>query len=395
MVSFNPPIGQENSFADKFDSIFTLGNATIDEDRKAGASRPAGPLSKCYITGKCEKCGFCDQNGQYSYVEVNQNIVRFSPRNPYEPHQIPDFGADIDKDYKLRHLRGWKRGNITRFTNTSRNRLLRRLGQLPCDLFEYCTVLSVTLTYPSEFPTARASKVDLDNFYRSIYESHPRAFSIWKLEPQMRGAPHYHMIMAFSDVLDMWDKEEVRGFIYNLQIEIANIWYRVCGSNDPLHLKFHLGEIGDNRIIERIKSYKQLTAYLSKYVGKPFESQEYWKNSGRYWGVRGEDNIKGLYWKETIRISRSMYYKALRAYKRYVKHKLEESGKHTRDKIKRITKMFNGKYSPDRLADRQITMYKTWTYDYYDKRAPGGSLIRLLLDYYGALEVTHSRTLIS
>ncbi len=60
----------------------------------------------------------------------------------------------------------------------------------------------VTLTYHSEWPAAaRGWKRDLDAFERRLRRAWgPRGwrFATWRLERQRRGAPHYHLIVAFD-----------------------------------------------------------------------------------------------------------------------------------------------------------------------------------------------------
>jgi len=51
--------------------------------------------------------------------------------------------------------------------------------------------------------------------------AHPEAAAIWKLEPQQRGAPHYHLLLF--------------GIEFIPHQVIARWWYEVVGSGDKRH----------------------------------------------------------------------------------------------------------------------------------------------------------------
>ena len=129
-----------------------------------------------------------------------------------------------------------------------------------------------TLTYPGEWPSdPKRWKRDLDAFGKRLRRRHPEASVIWKLEPQKRGAPHFHLLIFNVPRLDKtW---------------LSAAWYAVVASNDVRHLRA-------GTRIESIRSWRGVMSYASKYTAKVIdELPEGWEAVGRMWGVIGRDNL--------------------------------------------------------------------------------------------------------
>ena len=171
---------------------------------------------------------------------------------------------------------------ITKFSARSRKNLLKKLFSLS----KYPS-LFITLTYPYFFPADSSEwKRHLDNFRHRLLEKFPNTWFFWKLEPQKRGAPHYHLIGDLG--------EEVN--IFALRRMVAWMWFDVCGTNDPKHLRAGTG-------VDIIRDSKRKTqAYVCKYIGK-VDHTEYagWEHPGRFWGIIGRENLP-----ESIAISITM-----------------------------------------------------------------------------------------
>jgi len=173
---------------------------------------------------------------------------------------------------KVTEARG-VRSSIKGFSTASRRRLLykiagiRRDAELPC---------FVTLTYPNEFPTIERAKRDLKIFIQRLKYKFSCS-GIWKLEPQERGAPHYHCLI--------WgvDEGELLDFV-------AYTWYEIAGNGDRNHLKFHLGLLPNSKpCVSKVRSWRGVWAYASKYLGKTFEVAGWeGKWTGRFWGSWGD-----------------------------------------------------------------------------------------------------------
>lgn len=165
------------------------------------------------------------------------------------------------------------RGKIKKFTDGSRRRLLRVVNSIDRSKFDPKRVIMVTLTYPKSYPSARASKKHLDTFLKRLERAYGRMAIIWKLEPQKRGAPHYHLLLF----LTMPYCEE------SLIPWVSNSWYEVVDSGDEKHLRA-------GTRVEQIRDWGGVASYAAKYLGKSCTS-EGWDFPGRFWGKRYDDML--------------------------------------------------------------------------------------------------------
>lgn len=164
---------------------------------------------------------------------------------------------------------GGLRGKITVFSRSSRRRLLFMLGSINR---KDCTVLPlfVTLTYPSSWPDdPKEWKRHLDVFIKRLRRRYPEVCVIWRLEPQQRGAPHYHLlIFGVSFLPKQW---------------LSQNWFQVVGSGDDRHLRA-------GTQVAQVKSWKGVMSYASKYIGKiSAEVADLFGSVGRWWGVYGRE----------------------------------------------------------------------------------------------------------
>lgn len=172
---------------------------------------------------------------------------------------------------------GGKRGRINGFSRQSRYRLMQTIGGV-CRDAELPNF--VTITYPDNFPTVEQSKRDLKIFTQRLDRRFPQAGWIWKLEPQERGAPHFHMLV--------WGVEE-----NDLLCWVAKNWYDIAGQGDTNALLFLFGALrGSKPCVMKVNSFKGVWSYASKYLGKTFEVAQWGdKWTGRFWGIGKKENI--------------------------------------------------------------------------------------------------------
>ncbi len=168
---------------------------------------------------------------------------------------------------------GGARKAITEFTPRSRKNFLKKV----LSLSTYPSVF-ITLTYPKHYPAdCKEWKRHLDNFFRSFSRKFPDTWFFWKLEPQKRGAPHYHLIGNLDVEIN----------VHLLRRYVSELWYRTCGTGDLKHL--HAGVQVD--FID--DSVGKMRAYVCKYVGKAETGYAYeeWEHPGRFWGVLGRKKL--------------------------------------------------------------------------------------------------------
>lgn len=211
------------------------------------------------------------------------------------------------KGRKMEAFGGGRRGGIKGFSRNSRRRLLGLIASVKRDAPLPCFV---TLTYPNDYPTVEKAKRDLKVFEQRLKRKYPEAGYIWKLEPQKRGAPHYHMLLWGVKIT------ELLGWV-------VDAWYEVAGNGDPKHKLFHMGALRESQpCVGEVRSFKGVWSYASKYIGKTFEVAEWGKQwTGRFWGVGGKENIP-FGEKKTVEITRKQAVQFMRYQKRFMKVKI-------------------------------------------------------------------------
>lgn len=172
--------------------------------------------------------------------------VKFSSVNYY------DYLSEAEKQARFK-----KRSKIIKFSKRSARRL-RHLIRNTEDMWR----VFITLTYPENYPgNGRETKAHLNAFLQYLRRKGIK--SVWVLEFQSRGAPHYHIIASGHIQKD----------------DIAGRWYRIVGSGDEKHLRA-------GTRIESIKSKRHLYGYLLSYIRKLDQKTppEGFEDVGRFWG---------------------------------------------------------------------------------------------------------------
>jgi len=161
-----------------------------------------------------------------------------------------------------------KRGLIGGFSIKARGRLMNLCARIRRD----APALFVTLTYPHTWPAdPKVWKRDLDAFGKWLRRQFPGCSAIWKLEPQQRGAPHYHLLV--------W------GIPYLHHTLLARRWFEIVGSDDTAH------QAAGTRV-EAVRSRNGVMRYASKlYMGKDFAMPPGWEKVGRFWGAIGRADL--------------------------------------------------------------------------------------------------------
>lgn len=244
---------------------------------------------------------------------------------------------------KVTQFGGGIRGKVGLFSRQSKKRLMDLLSTL--DKQE--KPLFLTLTYPAEWANdSKVWKKDLENFCKRMTRKYSKSSLIWKLEPQKRGAPHYHLMV--------WGLT-----YYQLLCFASTAWYEVVGSGDEKHL-----QAGTR--VERIRSWRGVRSYAAKYLGKiieklqkeeqekkkpeekkilcydvltreemekrerlenynrmtdklfPEEEEETgWSSPGRFWGVKGRKNLPVVVSKVLEILSEKQVFDIMRLMRRY------------------------------------------------------------------------------
>lgn len=171
---------------------------------------------------------------------------------------------------------GGPRGVVSGFSPASRRRMLRKVLQVDHDAAPRATF--VTLTMPGTWgrPSTRelawlvygggsAWKKALDVWLHRLRRRFPLVWGIWKLEPQKRGAPHFHLLL--------W------GLPASCAEWVARSWWEVVGSGEPDHL-------AAGTRTEWLRSVNGTVYYCAKYCAKVVTEDlgQDWATAGRWWG---------------------------------------------------------------------------------------------------------------
>lgn len=197
---------------------------------------------------------------------------------------------------------GAKRRKITKFTRASRKRFLDTIARL--NIRRNTKLVMITVTYGENFPDEMQAKEHLWALTTWLKRKNPRAAILWRLEPQERGAPHFHLL-AFGLKFIPHDRlaEKWRDII---GIEsAANYYHAGCEFIKDVQSEKPEGIINDfpQTNIERIKGKRKAMNYVAKYCAKLAPSADERSESpcfndvayldtpeistGRFWGVIG------------------------------------------------------------------------------------------------------------
>lgn len=154
-----------------------------------------------------------------------------------------------------------KRGVCKPFGPGPRRRLLQTVAKIDPSALP----VFVTLTYGRDWPRdPRLWKVHLHRFIMRMTRM-GRA-GVWKLEPQRRGAPHFHLLIYGGKVPMAW---------------LAKAWAKCSDDESPDHIKA-------GTRVESIRSGRGAMYYCAKYIAKPGAENDLepeWSRAGRWWGV--------------------------------------------------------------------------------------------------------------
>lgn len=198
---------------------------------------------------------------------------------------------------------GGKRGVIYQFTPASRKRMRKFCRKLNLEVTGM--PLFVTLTQPGTFvDDPKEWKRYLKNMLKSIKRRWPKAFVVWRMELQERGAPDIHLLLFQGPKVNPVEvtlrKTGKKGFVLPTRDPVnkavmdwfSERWWEVCGKVSEDHRKA-------GTKVEAIRSANGIIAYVTKYMAKEQKAMARLNPFGRHWGVVGRENVtfqrKGVY----------------------------------------------------------------------------------------------------
>ena len=166
------------------------------------------------------------------------------------------------------------RGEVKGFSRASRKRLIEL-----CTRMGNAVPIFLTLTYGRNFPSdPKIWKRHLQTWFKRLRTRHPGLSAIWRLEPQKRGAPHYHLLI--------YQENGKAPFIDKHWI--SKSWSAVLGEySDEDHLKA-------GTKVEKLRSSRGAAFYAAKYCAKLPEDDDFppeWERAGRLWGSHNKAKL--------------------------------------------------------------------------------------------------------
>lgn len=164
------------------------------------------------------------------------------------------------------------RGKISTFSRKSRFRLAQELAKVR----RTAPALHVTLTYPAAYSSdPKGWKRHKKVFVQRLNRDFRNLSGFWKLEFQLRGAPHFHFVL--------WGHSDFgRDSMLQLRSWVSTRWYEVVGSGDTKHL-----DAGTR--VERFRNEGSFIGYFTHTL-KAHQTLEA-AEVGRYWGYVQKQRI--------------------------------------------------------------------------------------------------------
>lgn len=158
------------------------------------------------------------------------------------------------------------RGKVEAFSAASRRRLIEMMARL---VTKGVRTVFLTLTFEGS-PSPKEAKKSLKRFTAWMRRAHPQASAVWRMEPQQRGAPHFHLICFRLPWID--------------QKELQERWERCTKQARSI------------AHITLIRSKRGVMAYVSKYIAKRDRSQDSTSLDSPTYQHEGADESVGRHW---------------------------------------------------------------------------------------------------
>jgi hypothetical protein len=166
-----------------------------------------------------------------------------------------------------------KRGNVTKFSDKSRRRLLRDIAKIKLSEITYTSVLSLPGVAEEFYLNHEFVKKCFERFMRRL-ASQKRFFGVsgyWKREVQDRGALHYHFLIYGLHNIAL--KEEFRSWLVKTWNEL------MCAGIDPIKKEHHRWLHAKDKNFQEVRN---MSGYFSKYISKDVDDDA--ALAGRWWG---------------------------------------------------------------------------------------------------------------
>ena len=222
---------------------------------------------------------------------IYENSIKFYHPDQKIPHTEPPERIEND---------------IKNFSASSRKRLFDLFNQI--NYSSYGIPLFLSLTYHYDDPTNRKSlKEMLRSFHKRLNRALPPFHYIWKFEYQLRGTPHYHLILFPLNKNENFSCEKFEKIIKQHWLELKS-----CKCN---HCKNYAAKVVE------VKTIGAALTYIAKEIAKLQERYEE-HDLGRIWGRSNALRTQPI---KTIEIQLNDYEKYINAAIFEIEKKIENN----------------------------------------------------------------------
>jgi hypothetical protein len=227
---------------------------------------------------------------------------------------------------------GADRKPITGFSSSARRNLLQKLQSINFKLLASTgwRAYFLTLTYQYSLDSDKEdfyfthkslseTKNDLDKFFKKLVyffrKKNIDIFAFWKLEFFKKApVPHFHCILF---VESSKYKQKVLKHI------VSHLWSDTItyGKNISDKLKSKILSCSTNVRYTPLDLYDILQIYISKEIGKVYQTEQSNGWVGRFWGIINRSVYKRYYVEDNIDLPVNVFFKVRRLLKKYLKKK--------------------------------------------------------------------------
>ncbi len=269
------------------------------------------------------------------------SAVWFAEKTHHQIHRVQFSAGGTLLRYREAHRAGSQtpppRSSIMSFSEKSKHALLCFFNSVDREQIDPARLVMFTPTYPAIWPGEwRAWKRHLDLLHQRMIRAFGHLPTIWKLEPQKRGAPHFHLIMLLTSEMALPDGlARFREWCSIHWPAIVAGWgARTRGVKSDDHLK---NERVTLHSVELLRSWDKAGYYVAAYLGKPSVFMDQGDHapghhagecmqSGRFWGVWHRDG-----WPRRL-ITRTIEQQDWIALRRVVRRYLKKTGMQMKQK---------------------------------------------------------------
>jgi len=240
------------------------------------------------ISNQSRKVVLCEEAKKY---RKEQNIKLNKELRTKEKDEITvNLYADLLKtrvNIKYERKGGGKRKVCSGFSVNSRRRMIQKTAMWDLrGLF----LAFLTLTYPAVYTEDwRIWKRDIDVFYKWAERTYADVMvSLWHVEEQKRGAPHFHLLIGMEEQLCTCKSEQIRKVkgklkqfhkpfcrIHQVRREIGQKWadivkdgYMMSGGDIEQYRQEYEKHKKAGTNVEAVYNRKHLMQYVTKYMAK-------------------------------------------------------------------------------------------------------------------------------